>query len=222
MEKKNFVCIFAHPDDEAFGPGGTIHKLTRDYNIYLLCLTKGQQGQDSDFEQGGKLHNRRVHELIESAQVLGVKKVYFLGFKDGELCNNIYHDVAAKIQDKLEEIQPVEIMTFDTNGLSGHIDHIMTSYVTTYVFHKLSFIQKLWYYCLTEKMSNELGYDYFIHFPSGYKQSGIDKIIDVSDVWDTKVKAMVAHKSQKHDAERILERTEDFPREECFKIEKKA
>ena len=82
--KKVAVCIFAHPDDEAFGPAGTIHKLTREYDVYILCATKAEIGETS-LENKKPLHEVRADELRASAKVLGVKKVYFLGFIDGTL-----------------------------------------------------------------------------------------------------------------------------------------
>jgi len=42
---KPLVCIFAHPDDEAFGPGGTIAKFAKQRPVYLICATKGESGK---------------------------------------------------------------------------------------------------------------------------------------------------------------------------------
>ncbi|MBI4159549.1 PIG-L family deacetylase [Candidatus Wolfebacteria bacterium] len=84
---KTIVCIFAHPDDEAFGPGGTIAKLAKKNRVYIICATKGEAGKDSRRKKMGVLHDHRASELVASAKILGVKKVYFLGFKDGTLSN---------------------------------------------------------------------------------------------------------------------------------------
>ena len=219
MKKKNFVCIFAHPDDEAFGPSGTIHLLTKKYNVYILCATRGQMGQDSDL-QDTKLSQRRSAELLDSAKTLGVKKVYFLGFRDGTLSNNLYHKLAAKIQKHLENLKPEKIMTYGPTGISGHIDHITMHYVTMFVFQKLPFVQEVWS-TITIREKSDLRKDYFVYFPPGSKRSEIDKIVDVTDVWDTKVAAMKCHKSQKHDYERILKDSEKHPKEEYFLVKKK-
>ena len=45
---KPLVCIFAHPDDEAFGPGGTIAKFAKKRPVYLICATKGESGKYKD------------------------------------------------------------------------------------------------------------------------------------------------------------------------------
>lgn len=198
--KKNFVAIFAHPDDESFGPSGTITKLTEKYNVYLICVTSGQAGESS-LKEVKDLSKVRENELRESAKILGVKKIFFLGFKDGELSNNLYHKLADKIQKILETLTPEKIMTDEIRGISGHIDHITVAMVTTFVFYKLPFIKELMYYC-TEK--REVMRDYFIYMPPGFDKKDMDLRIDISDVWDKKVAAIKAHKSQLKDGKYIL------------------
>lgn len=219
MKRDVIVCVFAHPDDEAFGPSGTINKLAKENDVYILCATKGQAGQDSNSKAKSSLTTRRAHELTESAKHLGVKRVYFLGFTDGTLSNNQYHKLADKIRVHLEALKPKTVITFELNGISGHIDHITVSLATTFVVKKLKFVKELWYHCTTLERS-KLRQDYFIYFPDGHKRSEIDKIVDISDVWDVKVKAMKTHESQKHDADRILKDADKFPKEEYFMIKK--
>lgn len=218
-KRKTIVCVFAHPDDEAFGPSGTIHKLTAEYDVFILCATKGQAGQDSRSELSLSLTSRRAQELKESAKHLGVKKVYFLGFRDGTLSNNLYHKLADKIRTHLEELKPEIIITFEPQGVSGHIDHITVSMATTFAVQKLKFVKEIWYHCiLKERAANRK--DYFIYFPEGYDKSEVDKIVDISDVWTVKEQAMLKHESQRHDAERILKEVKDYPKEEYFMVKK--
>lgn len=210
--KNNIVAIFAHPDDEAFGPAGTIAKLAEKNNIYLICATKGEAGEGDT----KKLAAVRSRELRESAKILKVKEIYFLGFKDGTLSNSLYHKMAEKIEKILKKLKPNTIITFEPRGVSGHIDHITVSMVSSYLFDRLSFIKKIMYYCISEKNREKLFYKYFIYFPPGYKKSQIDEIIDISANWETKIKAMKAHISQWKDAQWIIKKEKDLPREECF------
>ncbi|HVZ67306.1 MAG TPA: PIG-L deacetylase family protein [Patescibacteria group bacterium] len=220
LKKKVAVGIFAHPDDEAFGPSGTIHKLAKEYDFYLLTATKGEIGKSS--VKGEKpLHEIRADELRESAKILGVKKVFFLGFKDGTLSNSLYHKLAAKIEKILDDLKPELIITSNPNGGSGHIDHITVSMVSSFVFHRKPFIKKIMYSAITEEARARMGDEYFIYRPPGYKLSEIDEIIDVADVWETKLKAMQAHKSQKHDYENIIKSREGLPKKEYFQVKKK-
>ncbi|MEK7580653.1 MAG: PIG-L deacetylase family protein [Patescibacteria group bacterium] len=206
------VAVFAHPDDEAFGPAGTIALYSQTHDIYLLCATKGEEGGKDK-----KIAQVRQNELLSSANVLGVKKVFFLGFKDGTLCNNLYHKLTAKIEEKFKELNPEVIMTAEPLGVSGHIDHIMVSLATTFVFKKLKFIKTLMYYCIDKKAAAHMEH-YFIYFPPGYSKKDVDKVVDISNVWNQKIGAISAHKSQKEDAKTILKRNEGLSKEEYFLI----
>ena len=44
--RPSVVAIFAHPDDEAFGPAGTLKKLSETNDVYILCATKGHEGNN--------------------------------------------------------------------------------------------------------------------------------------------------------------------------------
>src|SRR3989344_3283405 len=116
---KKIVCIFAHPDDESFGPSGTIAKLSKENDVYIICATDGDAGENQNkYKDLGKV---RTEEARKSAKVLGVKKVFFLGHKDGTLSNSLYHLLAEKVQGILDDIRPDTLITFEPRGVSGHI-----------------------------------------------------------------------------------------------------
>lgn len=215
--RETIVAVFAHPDDEAFGPAGTIAKLARENDVYLICATRGEAGKGD----AKKLGKTRSGELLVSAKILGVKKVFVLGFADGTLSNSLYHDLVKKIGKTLEELKADVILTYEPRGISGHIDHIVVSMVCSYIFERTKFIKKILYYCLDQKSRDKFSYDYFIYFPPGYKKSEMDMEVDVSDVWDLKMVAMMAHKSQKHDADRIIQRRKGMPKKEYFLVSSK-
>ena len=222
--RKTVVGIFAHPDDEAFGPGGTLAKLAKDNDVYLLCATKGEVGQIQNPEfriKNQNLSKIREEELRNAAKILGVKKVYFLGFKDGTLSNNLYHELSAKIKRHLMKLKPQTLITFEPQGVSGHIDHIAVSMATSFVFWKLPFVKNLWQACRLYSKERFEKQDYFIYFPKGYNRREIDKIVDTTKFWDKKIKAMMCHKSQLGDIKRILKFVEKMPKEEYFLVTKK-
>lgn len=216
---KRVVGIFAHPDDEALGPSGTLAILAKDHEVYLICVTSGEASGKTP-EEKLLIGEIRRKELQESAKIIGVKDIFFLGYEDGELCNNIYHQLAEDIGKKIEELRPELLLTFEIRGVSGHIDHITVSLVTTFVFKKFSFIKKLMYYVITKKESQRMD-TYFIFFPEGYERDEVDEIVDISSVWEKKVRAMHAHQSQMNDVERVLRNKADLPLEEYFLVRTK-
>ena len=215
------ACIFAHPDDEAFGPGGTIASLAEKNDVYVFCATRGEAGQDDQPRIASKkLGKIRSEELRQSAKILGVKKVSFLGFRDGCLCNKTYHNIVRKLINKLAVIKPQILLTFEPRGRSGHIDHITVSMVTTYIFDKLPEARELWYYCLSDNFRKMIN-DYFIYFPPGYKKKEVNKVINVEKEWEKKIAAIKAHKSQSEDVQQVLKLLKKLPKEEYFLIVKK-
>ena len=219
--RQKLVCVFAHPDDEAFGPGGTIAKFAKDHDVYILCATKGEAGGKNGQKDIGKI---RSDELLESSRILGVKQVFFLGFTDGQLCNNTYHALAKKIKKHLDLIKPQTLLTFEPRGVSGHIDHVTVSMVVSYLFERLPYVKTLLYYCHTDwqvKIIKTFLKDYFVYFPPGYKSAEIGKTVDIKPVWKIKERAMKVHKSQMHDVNRILAFLKLMPKKEYFLVLKK-
>lgn len=206
--KKSLVAVFAHPDDEAFGPAGSLCHFAKTHDVYLLCVTNGNLAV-------------RRGELLKSAKILGVKKVAFLNFSDGGLCNNNYHQLAEAIEKKLRQYRPETVMTFEPRGISGHLDHVAVSLVTTFVVKKLKFVKRRLYFCelkSTMKLMMKNFGGYFIYVPPGYSRGEIDLVIDTEAYWPQRLKAMAAHRSQRGDSNRIVKTLSRLPKKEHFII----
>ncbi len=216
---KPVVGVFSHPDDEVLvGPGGTLAKFAKEgREVYIICATDGEAGMNNGLE--GDLGEIRRKEMQSSAKILGIKEVFFLDYKDGTLSNSLYHEIADKIQQLLEKLDPEILITMENRGISGHLDHIAVSFITTYVFNKMQSIKELWYFCLTEEakkvINQQLG-GYFIYFPPGYTKDEITKTVEISEVWEQKTNAMKQHETQKSDVEANLKAYESLPKEENF------
>lgn len=211
------LCIFAHPDDEAFGPSGVIAKWAREREVYLICATDG----DAAFGEGnGSLAKTRKQELLASANILGVKEVIFFDFADGSLSNSLYHKLESKIMEVVDRVNPEILLTFGENGISGHIDHIVCSMVSSFIFQKTKSIKEIWYNVILKNVSDRYK-DYFIYFPDGEKKENVDEIVDITDVLDLKIAAIKAHESQSKDGNEILEMLKSAPPEEYFLVKKR-
>ena len=214
---QTIVGVFAHPDDEAFGPSGTLTLLAQENSVYLICVTNGDAASGEPDEALGKILQA---ELRASAKILGIQEVYFLNFLDGSLSNNLYQQIASEIKRIVEKLQPDILITVEPRGVSGHLDHIAVSMITSFVFEKLSFVKEIWYNCLDENTRAHFP-PYFVYMPPGYKKTEIQKIVDVSQVWPTKIEAMNQHKSQIADVSKIESIEKDLPKEEYFLVTKK-
>lgn len=135
----NFVFFHAHPDDEAISTGGTMALLSdAGHRVVLVCATKGEMGEPAEgvLKPGEELGARRVVELQTSADLLGVERLEFLGYRDSgmvdEASNN---DPACFWQADLDEaserlaaiMRSVDcdvLVGYDPHGVYGHPDHI--------------------------------------------------------------------------------------------------
>lgn len=201
------VGIFAHPDDEAFGPGGTFALHAKQGTpTYIITATDGVLGGDSS-----DIAKIRHKEAKQAAKILGFSGQYMLGFSDGSLSNNRYQDVLGTIVAQLKTVlkndqYKATFITFDRTGITGHLDHIAISMITTYLYQHLKEYlpnikeAELHYYCLSTEQRPKSDKDYFVYCPCGCPKDQIDITKDVSKVLDIKKQAILAHASQNPDA----------------------
>ena len=218
--KKTGFCIIAHPDDEAFGPSGTLALLAKNHDVHVICVTDG--GSDPRFHKigGKKLSTLRVEELNASARVLGVKHVHMLNYRDGTLSHNLYHEIAEKITVLVKKHNPSFMITTELRGISGHLDHVAVAMISSYVFRENRAIDAIWYNC-TNKNSSNLMKHYFIFFPEGFDRDDVDLVVDIKKVFLKKVAAARCHKTQIKDALRVIAKWTISPKEEWFFVEKR-
>ena len=145
------LAVLAHPDDESFGLGGTLALYARrGYDIYLVCATRGEAGTvDKEYLNGFKdTAELRTHELLQAAKVLGLKEVFFLGYRDSGMpgteenrhpdaqINHSIDEVAGKIVRFIRELKPEIVLTFDPIGGYRHPDPIHIHHATNLAFEK--------------------------------------------------------------------------------------
>lgn len=221
--KKVLFGIFAHPDDEGFGPSGTLHKLAQNGTaVHLILVTDG--AASTNHTTNKDLAATRLKEWRASGTLIGASNMRALGYPDGQLSNNLYLEITEKIIHYIKTIVPtdekatVDFMTFDQNGLSGHLDHIAVSFITTFVYLKLREeyhetavnIDQLKYFCLPETLATHANTNW-LFMPAGRKLEDIDEIVDITDVYQKKLEIMAAHHSQQADMEMILQRHAHLP-----------
>jgi LmbE family N-acetylglucosaminyl deacetylase len=120
--------VFAHPDDETLGAGGTLARYAAEgVETYVVTATRGQRGRfkDGTDHPGPEVVGRiREGELRAAAKVLGVKEVSLLDYWDKDLDQADPPEVIGQIAAHLRRIRPHVVITFDPTGAYGHPDHI--------------------------------------------------------------------------------------------------
>jgi LmbE family N-acetylglucosaminyl deacetylase len=148
---KTILAVLAHPDDESFGLGGTLALYAqKGYDTYLVCATRGEAGTvDPEHMNGYKdAAELRTEELRKAAKHLGLKGVYFLGYRDSGMpgsednkhpnaqINHPIDEVAGQIVKYIRELKPDIVLTFDPIGGYKHPDHIHVHQATNLAFEQ--------------------------------------------------------------------------------------
>ena len=148
---KTILAVLAHPDDESFGFGGTLALYARKgYNTYYVCATRGEAGTvDEEYMRGfSSTAEMRTDELMRAAQQLGLKDVFFLGYRDSGMpgmeenkhpdaqINHSVDEVAGRVVRYIRELKPEVVLTHDPIGGYKHPDHIHIHNATKLAFEK--------------------------------------------------------------------------------------
>ena len=145
MSTRSLLAVFAHPDDESFGMGGTLSLYAaRGYRVELICATRGEAGEISDpsLATPETLAEVREIELRCAARSMGIRPPIFLDYRDSGMKGTPENDhprslhqadrieAVGKVAMHLREIRPDVVVTFEPGGGYGHPDHIAIHQIT--------------------------------------------------------------------------------------------
>ena len=142
MTRHTIVSFHAHPDDEALLTGGSLARLAAEgHRVVLVVATNGEAGlAASALRDDGRLAERRLAELHESAAILGCQRVVTLDYGDSGMRDapseaadafvRIPVDEAAgKLAQILRQERADVLTSYDRAGGYGHPDHVQVSRV---------------------------------------------------------------------------------------------
>lgn len=124
---KRLLCVFAHPDDESYGPGGTIARCALEGGeVFIATFTAGEAGTVgvSKTLPRDELARRRRRELADACLALGVAGHRVLGAPDGGVPGVDPTWAVGEILADIRRLRPHVALTFHRRGVSGHPDHI--------------------------------------------------------------------------------------------------
>ncbi len=220
--KKVIFGIFAHPDDEAFGPSGTLLKLREEgCDLHLIVLTDGEAGVNPD--NAPDLGKVRLDEWRAAAKLLGADYTHALHYPDGALETVSEEELEQKtssiitgIMKDYDEPSEVSFVTFEPSGLTGHRDHIAATNLTTRIAKAFK-ASSVWYFCLDKDQAPLEGTAYYE--PRAREDDYITTRIDVSKQLNDKYQVIDAHYSQRGDGASIKALGPERLSYECFRVE---
>ena len=204
---QKILVVLAHPDDPEFFCGATIARWTAaGHTVVYWLLTCGDKGAQDPATNPDELCSLRVREQQAAAAVLGVKEVHFLGFPDGHLTPDlaVRRDVARIIRQERPDI----LVTCDPRTLFfgdnrvNHPDHRAAGQVVIDAAFPAA--------------GNPLYFPELLH-DEGLQPHNVKEIwasltldptikMDVTDLSETKIRALYEHKSQIGEPEKLAER----------------
>ncbi len=198
------LALGAHPDDIELACGGTIAKLVKDgHRVAIADVTQGELGT-----RGNK--DIRAKEAADAARILGVATRRNLKIPDGDI--EVSHANIKKVITLIRELRPRILII--PHSVERHPDHV----------HAHLLCKEAWYYSGLGKMETTLDGeqqkphrpDNFFEFMQWYEFTP-SFVVDISETFDLKMKAIRAHASQFYDPkskdpETVLSRPEFLER----------
>jgi LmbE family N-acetylglucosaminyl deacetylase len=230
------ALVFAHPDDDVWGNGGTLALHEGDLQTTVIVATSGEAGpiaEDTDVAREDLAGVREQEERDALAAVgAGEADLHFLRYPDGGLDEVPRDELVGQIAEILDRTRPQVVVTFGPEGITKHEDHIAVGQAATEAFHRLNTaatdgaFQRLYYNALPESalakfwetlkaQGIDLGDPDGPFMPRGVPDHTITVEVDCTSVAERKMSAVRAHRTQAGELDSLPEdlRPDMFGRE---------
>jgi LmbE family N-acetylglucosaminyl deacetylase len=186
------LAIYAHPDDPEVSCGGTLARWTAaGAEVHLVICAQGEKGSADPRTDPGVLAATRSREVAAAAKVLGLKKFHLLDRPDGEVNNDVA--LRTELVGLIRRLRPEVIVAPDPTAVYfggryvNHHDH-----------------RELGWAVLDAVAPAAASPLYFPETGAAHRVSTVllsgsleaDVWVDITDVVDTKAKAVLCHQSQ--------------------------
>ncbi len=193
------LAVFAHPDDESYGPAGTLALYAKaGVAVHLVIFTNGEAGSIgvSKTLSAEELGSRRKVEMENAGRAIGVTSLTMIGLPDSRLHEVDLDEGTAIVRRAIDRHRPEILMTFHERGVSGHPDHIAVfrfcekAFGETGDHHPL----KLYGWAIPESFRGRFQSRREIQLVS---DDEINAIIEIPEsAVDSKIEAIEAHETQ--------------------------
>ncbi|NUQ85806.1 MAG: PIG-L family deacetylase [Anaerolineales bacterium] len=230
--QKNILVILAHPDDPEFFCGATLAKWARaGHRITYVLLTCGDKGFNptTDPEMTpDRLCSIRHEEQYAAAKVIGAESVHIMDHPDGYLVPDL--DLRREIVREIRRHKPDILVTCDPQNLFAmyginHPDHRAAGQAVLDAVFPAADNPVYFPELLEEGFQPHMPKEIWCSLTSQPNTT-----VDVTATWEVKLQAILQHKTQVQDVEKLKERfksrraedsTEENPRyEEKFRVVK--
>ena len=186
----------AHPDDPEFGFGASVAKLAGDgADVFYVICSDGCQGGEDPSVPDAELSATRYSEQRAAAEVLGVKDVVFLGFRDGSLAPTV--ELRKAIVREIRRFKPDLVLTHTpvrslAIGIgASHPDHLAVGEATLSAVYPDARNPRAFRELLVEGLEAHKVKEVWL---PGFENP--DHYVDATGLVDKKIEAILCHRSQ--------------------------
>ncbi len=209
-EKLSLLAVFAHPEDESFGPAGTLAKYASEgVQVSLVAATRSVRPELAGVGVA-PLDDVVSHarDRLCSCRASGIRRACFFDYAPGELSTLDPLVLEDQLVRLIREIQPQVVITFGPQGLAGDDDQRTINQLTRAAFRdagdSTKFLhhfreglgayssQKLYYCVLPSSLVNRWG----IQGLSSVPDEEITTVVDISAYGEAMRNALYCHRSQ--------------------------
>lgn len=212
---RRVACVFAHPDDDTYGVGGSLARHAgEEMALTVVLATSGDAGRIADPSLATREELGPVREAEDAAswRALGLEPdLRFLRHPDGGL-HALRDALVTGVRDVLREVEPDVVVTFGPDGITGHEDHVAIGAAATEAFHAerergAPGLARLLHVAIADadlerlnQLLRERGLEPMDpaqpFMPRGVPDDTIGMRVDTSGVYERKVEALRSHKTQ--------------------------
>jgi LmbE family N-acetylglucosaminyl deacetylase len=196
------LVVVAHPDDIDFGTAGSVAVWTdRGIEVQYCLVTDGDAGGSDPSISRVEMAEIRRGEQTAAAKIVGVHDLHFLGFPDGRVEANL--ELRHAITRVIREVRPQRVVAMSPVRnldivFASHPDHLATGEATLSAVYPDS--------------RNPFAFPDLVD--NGYEPWTVDEVlltthgdsnrfVDVTEVFDRKLAALLCHESQHADPARM-------------------
>jgi len=188
--------VTAHPDDPEFAFGASVAKLAADgADVWYVVCTDGSQGGEDPSVPDAELTATRYAEQRAAAEVLGVRDVVFLGFRDGHLAADV--ELRKAITREIRRFKPDLVLTHAPTRVIGigigasHPDHLAVGEATLSAVYPDARNPRAFRDLLEEGLDAHKVREVWL---PGFDAA--DHYVDATELIDKKIEAIRCHRSQ--------------------------
>ncbi len=205
---RRVMVVVAHPDDAEFGCGGSVAKWVKEgKEVTYVILTNGDKGSGDRGMTSERLAEIRKEEQLNAAQTLGVGRVRFLEYPDGELEDgrDVRRDVTAEIRHSRPDLLVTQNPYRTTNLYASHRDHRIAGGLTLDCVYPLARDHLSFPELLAEGLEPHKVREVYLMW-----WENPEVIVDITDTMDLKLKALACHASQMGDFASVETRVREW------------